>query len=84
MYTNKGEKTNLFLTEIHCPCRYSGAENMRRVVINTCFEDAGLPDNEMADEVARAAADLSQGQEPVDLHSAKSRLKRHAHREWKE
>ena len=45
---------------------------------------AGLPGNELADEVARAAADLDQDRAPVDLQSVRSRLRRHAHREWVE
>ena len=45
---------------------------------------AGLPGNELADEVARAAADLGQAEASVDLQSAKSRLRRHAYREWEE
>ena len=45
---------------------------------------AGLPGNELADEVARAAAELDQDEAPVDLKSAKSRLRRHAHGEWEE
>ena len=45
---------------------------------------AGLPGNELADGVARAAADLDQDRAPVDLQSARSRLRRHAHREWVE
>ena len=45
---------------------------------------AGLPGNELADEIARAAADLCQDEAPVDLQSAKARLRRHAHGEWEE
>ena len=45
---------------------------------------AGLPGNELADEVARAAADLDQGEAPIDLSSAKARLKRHAFHEWEQ
>ena len=39
---------------------------------------AGPSGNEMADDVARAAADLNQDGAPVDLQSARSRLRRHA------
>ena len=45
---------------------------------------AGLPGNELADEVARAAAELDQDEAPVDLKSAKSRPRRHAHGEWED
>ena len=45
---------------------------------------AGLPGNELADEVARAAAELDQGAVPVDLCSAKSKLRRRAFDEWEE
>ena len=45
---------------------------------------AGLPGKEMADEVARAAANLSQHGAPVNLQSARAMLQRHAHREWEE
>ena len=43
---------------------------------------AGLAGNELADEVAREAAELSQAGAKVDLSSAKSRLHRLAHNEW--
>lgn len=43
---------------------------------------AGLPGNELADEVARGAAALDQGTTRLDLNSAKSCLKRHAHSLW--
>ena len=45
---------------------------------------AGHPGNAMADEVARAAANLGQHGAPVNLQSARAMLQRHAHREWKE
>ena len=45
---------------------------------------AGLPGNELADGIAREAADLDQNEAPVDLQSAKARLRRHAHQEWEE
>ena len=39
---------------------------------------AGLPGNELADQVTRAAAALCQDEAPVDLQSTKSRLRRQA------
>ena len=45
---------------------------------------AGLPGNELAGEVARSTADLCRDEAPVDLQSAKSRLRRHAHGEWED
>ncbi|KAF0310265.1 hypothetical protein FJT64_018702 [Amphibalanus amphitrite] len=45
---------------------------------------AGLPGNELADEIAREAANLEQRDVPVDLPSAKARLRRHAHRKWEQ
>ena len=42
---------------------------------------SGLAGNEAADD---AAADLDQLSAPIDLPSAKSGLKRHAHQEWEE
>ena len=45
---------------------------------------AGLPGNELADEIAREAANLEQHDVPIDLPSAKARLRRHAHREWEQ
>ena len=45
---------------------------------------AGFSGNEMADKVALAAVDLSQDEAPVDLQSARTRLRRHTHREWEE
>ena len=45
---------------------------------------AGLPGNELADEIAREAANLEQRDVPIDLPSAKARLRRHAHREWEQ
>ena len=48
---------------------------------------AGLPGNELADErQLPAAADLClcQDETPVDLQSAKARLRRHAYGEWEE
>ena len=45
---------------------------------------AGLPGNGLADEVARAAADLDQDRAPVDLQSARSMLRRHAQWKWTE
>ncbi|KAF0291717.1 hypothetical protein FJT64_010208 [Amphibalanus amphitrite] len=44
----------------------------------------GLPGNELADEIAREAANLEQHDVPIDLPSAKARLRRHAHREWEQ
>ena len=44
---------------------------------------AGLPGSEMADRVASTAADLNQDGAPVNLQSARARLRRHAHGEWK-
>ena len=43
---------------------------------------AGLPGNELADEVARAAAELDQSAAEIDLGSAKGHLRRQAHSEW--
>ena len=43
---------------------------------------AGFPGNEMGDEVALAAANLSQDEAPVDLQSARARLRMHDRWEW--
>ena len=43
---------------------------------------SGLPGNEIADEVARAAAEADQSHAPIDLSSAKSRLRQQAQTEW--
>ena len=45
---------------------------------------AGIPGNEIADEVAREAARLDQKKVPVNLAAAKARLKLHLGREWVE
>ena len=45
---------------------------------------AGLPANEMTDELTRETAERNQDGVPVDLQSERARLRRHAHREWEE
>ena len=45
---------------------------------------AGIPGNEIADEVAKQAAELNQGSVPINLNAAKAQLKRHLGREWAE
>ena len=45
---------------------------------------AGIPGSEIADEVARQAAQLEQKEVPVNLAAAKARLKLHLGREWVE
>ena len=60
------------------------ADRGTRLILQWVPGHAGLPGNELADEVARAAADLCQDEVPIDLQSAKARIRRHAHEEWEE
>ena len=60
------------------------ADRGAHVTLQWVPRHAGLHGNELADEVAIAAADLCQDEAPVDLQSANARLRRHAHGEWEE
>ena len=60
------------------------ADRGSRVHLRWVPGHAGLPGNEVADEVAREAADLEQGQVPVAFQSARARLRRHAREKWEE